>query len=268
MNFNTQIRKYYTELFPVEALFETFQINECREISFCTQSGSYIRYLHFYDAASFREKITSLGPIKIDIGAVYSSIPSKIGLSQCVGRELVFDIDLTDYPRKCCEGKNICNICYCKIKCAVKLLEYILREELGFSEIGYVFSGRRGLHCWVFDNYGLSVSTRNNIYKYFNVIIEKGLDVMKYKEIIQEVSCSENPNVDEWFVRIDKAVTTGINHLCKMPFSIHPETLKVSVPIDPENIPELEDLPTIDELLKNPTRMQYYIDIMNLWRKF
>lgn len=264
MDLNISIKKYYTTIFPVEELFSTYNITDTREISFCTQQGSYLRYLHFTDSAVFKEKICSIVPIKIDIGAIFSAKPSKLGSSKPVAKELVFDIDLTDYPRKCCEGKTICKICYVKIKCTIKLLEYILREELGFEEIGYVFSGRRGLHCWVFDNINLSSVIRNEIYKYFQTIIDKNLEIKEYINIISNFT--ESPNINEWFVRLDKAVSTDIGHLCKIPFSVHPESLKISVPIDPENIPELEDLPTLETFIENPKKIQYYTNIMKSWR--
>ncbi|KMP05668.1 DNA primase small subunit [Coccidioides immitis RMSCC 3703] len=106
-----------------------------------------------------RKDILRLNPSRFEIGPVYSTNPRdrkslrKSSAFRPVSKELVFDIDLTDYDdiRTCCEKANICPKCWAFVTMAIKVIDRALRDDFGFEHILWVYSGRRGAHAWVCD---------------------------------------------------------------------------------------------------------------------
>lgn len=265
MDTESELKIYYRELFPLQLLCEVLEISERREVSFFTNTGSYMRYLTFDSVESFKEKLEQVTPRKVDLGPTYDIRPSKSNGATPVSREIVFDIDLTDYPRECCKDKKVCSLCYEKIKCAINILDYSLRNELGFTNYGFAFSGRRGVHCWVLEMKELPAHARNDIFKFFQNIVDKNLFVKEYNDIMRKYGDADL--VKNFFPRIDKQVTVSMNHLIKMPFSVHPDTLCIAVPLDPSNITDLKDIPTLSQAVANPATLEPYYEIFKSWRR-
>ncbi|KAM0671238.1 catalytic subunit of DNA primase [Ordospora colligata] len=276
-----QLKAYYRKLLPLDVIFKCLGINECREVSFGTLSGSYIRFLSFGSVDEFRKKLMSIVPERIDIGAVYKGRPAKHNCPRVASKELVFDIDLTDYPRSCCNEKAVCEQCFALVKAAIKILDYSLHHEFGFHKIGFVFSGRRGVHCWVFDEAAqmLSDAERGEIVKYYDSVISNKEYPEQYVKILREcIMHTESKELDEacmddaemfekMYLRIDRDVTQRRRHLIKMPFSVHPSTLVISVPIDARNVDaiKLDEFPKLKDVLESPEVLDPYIAIAQSW---
>jgi DNA primase small subunit len=160
-----------------------------REFSFATKLSNgneiYHRYQSFHTAAEWRRVITHVykdnPPFRMDIGAVYNVSPSeRLTTMVAEEKELVFDIDMTDYDsvRHYCHCKETarptCERCWQVMIVAMKVLDHILTHDFGFDEesILWVYSGRRGVHCWVCDPRArrLSVEARHAIGQYLTLI--------------------------------------------------------------------------------------------------
>jgi len=161
-----------------------------REFSFTLPGDIYCRYLSFKTADEFKAALESSLPDKIDIGAVFTMAPKHYKDYNVIGasgtsagggnsfrpteRELVFDIDMDEYDdvRSCCKGAQVCQKCWTFIAAAIRCINETLRTDFGFKHIMFVFSGRRGVHCWVCDKAArqLSNEQRSAVAEYMQLI--------------------------------------------------------------------------------------------------
>ena len=82
-------------------------------------------------------------------------------------------MDDYDHIRTCCEGKKLCKNCWTYVKAAYKVLKVILEDAFGFTDILWVFSGRRGLHAWICDQEAKTMDKklRSSVTDFLNLTI-------------------------------------------------------------------------------------------------
>ncbi|XP_045826312.1 DNA primase small subunit [Trifolium pratense] len=188
------LKPYYGKLFPYADMFKWMSYGHdgkhpgCdqsyfgrREFSFTLKGDFYLRFQSFNSALELENSIKEKCPLKIDIGPVYTVDPAKRHayaqgdnkVFTPVERELIFDIDMTDYDdvRYCCKGADVCLDCWPLMTIAIKVIDASLRDDFGFKHILWVYSGRRGVHCWVCDGKArrLTNEQRASIADYFRV---------------------------------------------------------------------------------------------------
>ncbi|XP_078515202.1 DNA primase small subunit [Lissotriton helveticus] len=335
---------YYRRLFPFSQYYRwlnyggvTKNYFQNREFSFTLKDDIYVRYQSFSNQSELEKEMQKMNPYKIDIGAVYSHRPSqhntvKSGAFQAQEKELVFDIDMTDYDdvRSCCSSADICHKCWTLMTIAIRILDRALEEDFGFEHRLWVYSGRRGVHCWVCDDSArkLSQAARSTVAEYLSLVkggqeavkkvnlseiihpfISESLKVVqryfeKYALQDQDILGSKEswvkvlallPDVvredleidfnkgrnscQRWeqlkkavrkargelkkgaradeevmlqycYPRLDVNVSKGVNHLLKSPFSVHPKTGRISVPIDLKTLDQFDPfaVPTISQI--------------------
>ena len=117
---------------------------------------------------SLRKEVVRLNPSRFEIGPVYTTNPRdrktlrKSSNFRPLSKELVFDIDLTDYDeiRTCCDKANICHRCWSFVTMSIKVVDAALRQDFGFKHVLWVYSGRRGAHAWICDKRARTMDDR------------------------------------------------------------------------------------------------------------
>ena len=339
------VEVYYTRLFPFDTLARMLSAGgsplDKRELALVLPGHIFCRNRSFANGEQLRAAVQRTKPIRLEIGPVLDISPALRDTTEVtpVSKELVFDIDISDYDevRFCCKGGAVCPKCWPLVSAAIKVLDRSLRRDFGYRHLLWVYSGRRGVHCWVCDPSArvLSDTARSALteslslvtHGQYKVDFEHALPSVVHAAVILEpyfVSvcleaqgmldvperwcdvlskvpskevrdlCEANwgkekkktSSTERWtqlkddilrvademdkevaasalracvpliifsfvYPRLDAAVSKQMGHLLKSPFSVHPSTGRVSVPIDPSRCDEFDPsaVPTTDGLL-------------------
>lgn len=259
-----RLTRYYRTCYPFERVFTLIPVDERREISFTLLNSTYVRYNTFPGYGALAQRVEKLCPLRFDIGAVYHDPPTKGSVNKPLMKELVFDVDLTDYTRGCCSTNTVCDTCFVIIKAAMGVLDFSLRTEFGFENVNFFFSGGRGLHCWVGDREAMLLGDgeRRAVGNYFATVLSRQVYPGEYREILRAYSDEEGPALfEKFFVRLDSSVTSDTKHLLKAPFCIHPRTEKVCVALSTKTIGSLslEDIPTLEDAIADPAVLDSFV---------
>ena len=77
--------------------------------------------------------------------------------------------------------------------------------------------------------------------------------VSRWNELSKHIDSSQKRDVifQLLYPRMDVHVSTGLNHLLKSPFCVHPKTGRICVPVNPEKVDDFnpEEVPTVYELI-------------------
>ncbi|KAJ7874730.1 hypothetical protein B0H14DRAFT_3437533 [Mycena olivaceomarginata] len=163
---------FYGRLYPFKSIFHWLNHEPIpsdlflkREIAFNLPDDVIIRYNSFNDYDEFKKQVCKLAPTRFEIGPVYTSRPrdrktARKGTFNPTHRELVFDIDMTDYDpvRTCCSDADICKRCWSFISAAVRVLDTAVRDQFGYTHLLWVYSGRRGIHLWISDKEAMALT--------------------------------------------------------------------------------------------------------------
>ena len=130
-----------------------------RELIFVTRSGAFTRArLGGGSVDEFRAALVRKTPLRVENVTLNSVAYEQRHLAgpsfTRVHKELAFDIDIDDYDdvRACCTGSAFCRRCWTPlVGAAVCFIERLLHGVYGHANLMWVFSGRRGMHCWVIE---------------------------------------------------------------------------------------------------------------------
>lgn len=166
-----QLEQYYRNYLPIQEICNWLSYGHSfdskdkynerdfllrREFSFVLEGDVFCRYKSFKRFSDLKEALIKEIPIRFEIGAVYDKSPkqkSSRGSQDAQEKEFIIDIDMDEYDkvRTCCEGSTVCRKCWKFLAVACKSIEKALKLSFRFRNMLWVFSGRRGIHCWVSD---------------------------------------------------------------------------------------------------------------------
>ena len=179
-------KRYYLQNFPYAAIEQlvNFSGNPIVNREFAVEGEYFKRYIGIHE---LRRLVLTMQTIRsIHIGAIFTNEPSRKRISLPLKRELIFDLDLTDYDHLKLTSRGAdgteqfdleaCDRAWPFAAIGIFLLRYLLREAFGYERFMVVYSGRRGAHLWVLDEraQGASDELRASIATFLNLDLTPG----------------------------------------------------------------------------------------------
>ena len=160
----SQFDLYYRYFFPYDPFISWLLLHSVYPLShreFSFSEDMWNRYKCFESATELKQALLFQCPNKLDVGPCYNvpvsqrkEVQTKFYAEE---KELVFDIDITDYnknnnhSRNCCSPTSMCDKCWPLMICAYEIMKFYFTEEFDFKEFIGIYSGRRGIHIHVSD---------------------------------------------------------------------------------------------------------------------
>lgn len=163
--------------YPYDLIYNIFIRSSRKEVAFTyldnNNEEAHTRYHSIKTPDAFKKKYRSGNSFNsIHFGVFYSN--EKLRGCATTGKDCVFDVDISDYKdRPCdCDDKSICRTCWKYAEVAIEIITTVFKEHLGLKdeEFVFIFSGRRGFHCWILSREYLACEFAKNadILKFFN----------------------------------------------------------------------------------------------------
>lgn len=190
LEFAHRLCLYYENFFPAQEIFQALEICSSvrfREFAVTMSNGCFKRFISCKNLEQLQKMIKCMQPQKLHIGGSYNipmiERPARPTAENfhCIAKELVFDIDMTDYPATMITNRtDPSDASFQKswrfMYMASMICKIILEEDFGMQNMLFVFSGRRGIHIWVNDKRALKLpaGARSAIVNYMSVFDAEG----------------------------------------------------------------------------------------------
>lgn len=187
--YNKLVEYYRRGLYPSEQIYRLLTMNHKE----CSALGRQIG-VQFYDSKFFvahdfnRDGLDDFqhrmnGQLRVPESLHMAFYKEKSEAPQqwiALKKELVFDMDITDFVRFCpCQGKKqLCQVCWLHIAGAHLILAELLQTSHGYdaSHLLWIFSGGKGLHCFVNAPLAVSLDDRERMHLYDRLFIDANDD--------------------------------------------------------------------------------------------
>jgi DNA primase small subunit len=180
-----ELKNYYNYKFPFDLIYKMIIMNNDnysgeispsdRDLAIFYIDNNCFKKFDRDDKVTLKNKFNSFNIMNIHFGSMLIKNEKHNLKMQHLYKELVFDIDITDYIRfcECKDMKKICQVCWLHMEGSYLILNHFLLEICGYRKenLLWVFSGMKGIHCLVNDQKAIKLSNneRMNLFHFINI---------------------------------------------------------------------------------------------------